>query len=128
MAKERLDILLVERGLAGSRERAKRMIMAGEVLVDGQKIDKAGTTVTAGLRPYGCCTTATPPVPAAGTITRRTTGRSPVRPAIVCGDTECPCRTRALQYADRAPLYTQILLPTAAAHTGNLHYSHLVLC
>ena len=45
MAKERLDILLVERGLAGSRERAKRMIMAGEVLVDGQKIDKAGTTV-----------------------------------------------------------------------------------
>ena len=47
MAKERLDVLLVERGLAGSRERAKRMIMAGEVLVDGQKIDKAGTTVKA---------------------------------------------------------------------------------
>ena len=47
MAKERLDILLVERGLAGSRERAKRMIMAVEVLVDGQKIDKAGTTVKA---------------------------------------------------------------------------------
>ena len=45
MAKERLDTLLVERGLAGSRERAKRMIMAGEVLVDGQKVDKAGTTV-----------------------------------------------------------------------------------
>ena len=45
MPKERLDILLVERGLAGSRERAKRMIMAGEVLVDGQKVDKAGTTV-----------------------------------------------------------------------------------
>ena len=45
MAKERLDALLVARGLAGSRERAKRMIMAGEVLVDGQKVDKAGTTV-----------------------------------------------------------------------------------
>ena len=45
MAKERLDTLLVERGLAGSRERAKRMIMAGEVLVDEQKIDKAGTMV-----------------------------------------------------------------------------------
>lgn len=45
MAKERLDVLLVERGLAGSRERAKRMIMAGEVLVDNQKIDKAGATV-----------------------------------------------------------------------------------
>lgn len=45
MAKTRLDALLVERGLAGSRERAKRMIMAGEVLVDEQKIDKAGTMV-----------------------------------------------------------------------------------
>ena len=39
MAKERLDVLLVERGLAGSRERAKRMIMAGEVLVDYLKFD-----------------------------------------------------------------------------------------
>ena len=45
MPKVRLDALLVERGLAGSRERAKRMIMAGEVLVDEQKIDKAGTMV-----------------------------------------------------------------------------------
>lgn len=45
MAKQRLDILLVERGLAGSRERAKRMIMAGEVLVDNQKVDKAGASV-----------------------------------------------------------------------------------
>lgn len=48
MAKERLDVLLVERGLAGSRERAKRIIMAGQVLVDGQKVDKAGMTVKAG--------------------------------------------------------------------------------
>ena len=47
MAKQRLDMLLVERGLAGSRERAKRMIMAGEVLVDNQKVDKAGATVKA---------------------------------------------------------------------------------
>ena len=45
LAKIRLDQLLVERGLSESRERAKRRIMAGEVLVDGQKIDKAGTMV-----------------------------------------------------------------------------------
>lgn len=47
MAKKvRLDALLVEKGLAGSRERAKRMIMAGEVLADGQKLDKAGANVS----------------------------------------------------------------------------------
>ena len=45
MKKERLDVLLVEQGLAPSRERAKRLIMAGQVLADEQRIDKAGTTV-----------------------------------------------------------------------------------
>lgn len=45
MAKKRLDMLLVERNLEASRERAKRTIMAGLVLVDGQKVDKAGTLV-----------------------------------------------------------------------------------
>ena len=45
MAKERLDVLLVEQNLSPSRERAKRTIMEGRVLVDGQKIDKAGTMV-----------------------------------------------------------------------------------
>lgn len=44
-SKERLDILLVSKGLAVSRERAKTTIMAGLVLVDGQKVDKAGTLV-----------------------------------------------------------------------------------
>jgi 23S rRNA (cytidine1920-2'-O)/16S rRNA (cytidine1409-2'-O)-methyltransferase len=43
MAKERLDILLVSRGLAESREKAKAIIMSGNVYVDGQKEDKAGT-------------------------------------------------------------------------------------
>lgn len=47
MAKERLDALLVRRNLVQSRERAKTTIMAGLVLVDGQKIDKAGTMVKA---------------------------------------------------------------------------------
>ena len=41
--KERLDVLLVNRGLALSREKAKAVIMAGQVYVDGQKEDKAGT-------------------------------------------------------------------------------------
>lgn len=41
--KERLDVLLTARGLAGSREKAKALIMAGQVYVDGQKEDKAGT-------------------------------------------------------------------------------------
>lgn len=45
MAKERLDVLLVEKNLVASRERAKTSIMAGLVFVDGQKIDKAGTLV-----------------------------------------------------------------------------------
>lgn len=41
--KERLDIILINRGLAASREKAKAMIMEGIVYVDGQKEDKAGT-------------------------------------------------------------------------------------
>jgi len=43
--KERLDILLVEKGLVSSRERAKSSIMAGLVFVDGQRVDKAGTMI-----------------------------------------------------------------------------------
>ena len=43
MAKRRLDLLLTERGLVPSRERAKSLIMAGVVYVNGQKEDKAGT-------------------------------------------------------------------------------------
>ena len=43
MSKERLDVLLVSRGLAPSREKAKALIMAGNVYVNGQKEDKAGS-------------------------------------------------------------------------------------
>ena len=42
--KERLDVLLVKRNLAASREKAKAIIMSGNVFVDGQREDKAGTT------------------------------------------------------------------------------------
>lgn len=41
--KERLDVLLVQRGLAPSREKAKALIMEGNVFVSGQREDKAGT-------------------------------------------------------------------------------------
>lgn len=41
--KERLDVLLVEQGLAASREKAKTIIMSGDVFVNGQREDKAGT-------------------------------------------------------------------------------------
>ncbi len=44
-AKERLDKLLVARGLCASRERARAMIMAGAVLVEERVVDKAGTKV-----------------------------------------------------------------------------------
>ena len=53
--KERLDVLLVQQGLANSRELAKAYILAGNVYVDGQKEDKAGTkvAVTANLEVQG---------------------------------------------------------------------------
>jgi 23S rRNA (cytidine1920-2'-O)/16S rRNA (cytidine1409-2'-O)-methyltransferase len=44
-ARKRLDTLLVERGLAESRERARALIMAGAVSVGGSRVDKAGALV-----------------------------------------------------------------------------------
>jgi len=45
--KLRLDKLLMDRGVAASRERAQALIIAGKVLVNGQKVDKAGAQVVA---------------------------------------------------------------------------------
>lgn len=45
MAKERLDKILVERGLVASRERARALILAGQVLVAETVVDKAGTQI-----------------------------------------------------------------------------------
>jgi 23S rRNA (cytidine1920-2'-O)/16S rRNA (cytidine1409-2'-O)-methyltransferase len=47
MARVRLDQLLVARGLAPSRARAQAFVLAGEVLVGGARVDKAGTLVAA---------------------------------------------------------------------------------
>ena len=49
-AKLRLDVLLVERGMVPSRERAQALIMAGQVLVDEQKVGKSGTKVAGDAR------------------------------------------------------------------------------
>jgi len=45
MTKVRLDILMVDRQLAPTREKARAMILAGTVLVGEQCVDKAGTMV-----------------------------------------------------------------------------------
>lgn len=47
--KQRLDKVLVERGLVPSRERAQALILAGRVLVDEQKLEKAGSAVDEGV-------------------------------------------------------------------------------
>jgi 23S rRNA (cytidine1920-2'-O)/16S rRNA (cytidine1409-2'-O)-methyltransferase len=50
MAKRvRLDLLVVERGLAPTRERARALVLAGQVKVDGQVVSKAGAPVTDGV-------------------------------------------------------------------------------
>ncbi|MBI5827929.1 MAG: TlyA family RNA methyltransferase [Deltaproteobacteria bacterium] len=46
--KERIDVLLVEKGLAQSRHKAQALVMAGKVLVDGVTVDKAGKEVGRG--------------------------------------------------------------------------------
>jgi 23S rRNA (cytidine1920-2'-O)/16S rRNA (cytidine1409-2'-O)-methyltransferase len=48
--KARLDVALVDRGLAPSRERARALILAGQVTLDGQIVSKAGAPVTADAR------------------------------------------------------------------------------
>lgn len=45
MAKERLDKVMVSRGLVASRERARALILAGQVVVEDHRIDKAGTQI-----------------------------------------------------------------------------------
>lgn len=46
MGRQRVDRLVVERGLVPSREKARRLILAGEVLVDDVPVDKPGTLVS----------------------------------------------------------------------------------
>jgi 23S rRNA (cytidine1920-2'-O)/16S rRNA (cytidine1409-2'-O)-methyltransferase len=62
MGKTRLDVLLVERGLVTSRERARALILAGDVRVNGSLVDKAG----AGVDPAADVTLITPDHPYVG--------------------------------------------------------------
>ncbi|MFZ3331643.1 MAG: TlyA family RNA methyltransferase [Candidatus Acidiferrales bacterium] len=50
LGKTRLDVAIVERGLAPSRERAQAILLAGSVLVNGQKIEKPGTQIATDAR------------------------------------------------------------------------------
>ncbi len=50
IARKRLDVTIVERGLAESRQKAQAMILAGEVVVDGQRAEKAGLNVAESSR------------------------------------------------------------------------------
>ena len=50
MAKDRLDIAMMKAGLVPSRERARTLIMEGRVLVNGQKVEKAGTQIADGAQ------------------------------------------------------------------------------
>jgi len=43
--KDRIDRVLVERGMVPSREKARALVMAGKVTVDGKRIDKPGTQI-----------------------------------------------------------------------------------
>src|SRR2546429_4392016 len=49
-SRKRLDLLLVERGCAGSPQKAMAMILAGEVQVDGQRVEKAGMPIAEDAR------------------------------------------------------------------------------
>ena len=50
MTRVRLDHLVVDRGLVASRERARALILAGQVLVDGRQVTKSGTAIDEGAR------------------------------------------------------------------------------
>src|SRR6266403_2015044 len=48
--KQRLDLVLTERGLVDSRQKAQALILAGKVRVDGARVDKAGAQVSIAAR------------------------------------------------------------------------------
>ncbi|MGE3344011.1 MAG: TlyA family RNA methyltransferase [Vicinamibacterales bacterium] len=113
MAKSRLDLLLVERGLVASRERARALILAGDVLVDGHPQTKAGTPIAADadirLR-----------VPDHPFVSR---GGLKLARALECFDLG-PTGYRALDIGASTGGFTDVLLQRGAAHVVALDVGH----
>ena len=101
----RLDVALVDRGLAASRERARALIMAGQVRVDGQVVSKAGAPASADAadRARRSRTTRTSAAAASSSRTRSTTF------------TVDPAGKRALDVGASTGGFTDVLLQRGAA-------------
>jgi 23S rRNA (cytidine1920-2'-O)/16S rRNA (cytidine1409-2'-O)-methyltransferase len=111
--KNRLDIVLVERGLAVSRERARALIMAGRVSVNGQVVSKAGTTVADDVS----LEVATPDHPYVS--------RGGVKLAHALDDFGIdPARKRALDVGASTGGFTDVLLQRGAASVIALDVGH----
>ena len=111
--KTRLDVALVERGLAASRERARALIMAGRVSVDGQVVSKAGAAIAddAGLE------IATPDHPYVS--------RGGVKLAHALDDFGIdPTGKRALDVGASTGGFTDVLLQRGAANVNALDVGH----
>jgi 23S rRNA (cytidine1920-2'-O)/16S rRNA (cytidine1409-2'-O)-methyltransferase len=109
----RLDVALVERGLAASRERARALIMAGRVSVDGQVVSKAGATILA----EATVDIATPDHPYVG--------RGGVKLAHALDDFHLdPAGKRALDIGASTGGFTDVLLQRGAASVVALDVGH----
>jgi 23S rRNA (cytidine1920-2'-O)/16S rRNA (cytidine1409-2'-O)-methyltransferase len=113
LRKIRLDVALVERGLAASRERARALIMAGRVSVDGQIVSKAGASVGDGASVQ----VATPDHPYVG--------RGGVKLAHALDDFGIdPSGKRALDVGASTGGFTDVLLQRGAASVIALDVGH----
>ncbi len=113
LKKVRLDVALVDRGLAASRERARALIMAGQVRVDGQVTSKAGASISVDAaiavdvpdHPY--------------------VGRGGVKLAHALDDfTIDPAGKRALDVGASTGGFTDVLLQRGAVHVIALDVGH----
>jgi len=111
--KTRLDVALVDRGLAASRERARALIMAGQVRVNGQVMAKAGANISADA----AVEVAVPDHPYVG--------RGGVKLAHALDDFDVdPAGKRALDIGASTGGFTDVLLQRGAAHVIALDVGH----